>query len=178
MHRTTRPLTLTANVSFCLVQTTGGVSELTDAVKFPRAPAISVREPKMGSYRWNCPSVFFLTVWFLMLSQVPRCFWPLGKWKRKEEAGQQHDRRVYGCCGLNTCENSGMRRWWISIWGSASLFLKNKSHCVFPHTIAHHRLELKLFHPTFATECHMLRSSADFLSLASRISQDHALCWR
>lgn len=67
-----------------------------------------------------------------MLCRVLRCLWPLGKWKMEEEAGQQHDCGVYGCCALNTCENSGIRRWGIFLfWDSVSLFLKNKSHYMF-----------------------------------------------
>lgn len=69
---------------------------------------------------------------FLMLCRVLRRLWPLGKWKMEEEAGQQHDCGVYECCALNTCENSGIRRWGIFLfWDSVSLFLKNNSHYMF-----------------------------------------------
>lgn len=155
MHCTTRPLTLIANVSFSLVTTTGSPSVLslrqptTDVVKFPHAPAIFDRELKMVSYRLNYLKRFFLMVWFLMLSRAPRCLWPLGKWKMEEEAGQQHDCGVYGCCGLNSCENSGMRRWGIFLSEIQCHCYWKITHtiCVFPHRIAHLTLELKLFHP-------------------------------
>lgn len=113
-----------------------------------------------------------------MLSQVLRCIWPLGKRKMEEEAGQQHDCWVYGCCGLNTCENSGMRRWGIFLSEIQCHCYWKISHtiCVFPCIIAHHRLELKLFHPTFAIKCHMLHFSADLFSLALCISEDSLLC--
>lgn len=124
-------------------------------------------------------------VWFLMLSRVPRCLWPLGKWKMEEEAGQQHDCGVHGCCSLNSCENSGMRRWGIFLSEIQCHCYWKITHtiCVFPHRIAHLTLELKLFHPftlllplnviTYDIQWH---TSADLFSLALCVSEASLLC--
>lgn len=56
----------------------------------------------------------------------------------EEEAGQQHDYGVYGCCGLNTCENSEMRRWGIFLLPSHFHSRIGDTSCVFPHKITHH----------------------------------------
>lgn len=116
-----------------------------------------------------------------MLCRVLRCLWPLGKWKMEEEGGQQHDCGVYGCCALNTCENSGMRRWGIFLFRDwVSLFLKNKSHYMFFLTelpsIGWTRNVFSLS-PYFCPQMLLiLHSSADLFSLAWCISEDSLLC--